>query len=857
MNTININNELIKRLIDNPTFLDDYTDIYFDNVRLTLPGEKPRRKVTDEKIIQLLESASILASSIDYTHRSIAYRIAISVINLYAKDRPNIVNVAHVILGRLGNFPTIEYMYNSIAMEKRYNIPYTLLFELLAHEDRNTILIGSKKVILTDFQQKLWDLFENNQLISISAPTSAGKSFALQNFLITRILEEHVKFIIYLVPTRALISQVSNSLSISLKGSNIQVSTIPETPINLEMEKGIYVLTQERAHVLLNSIENKYNIDIIVVDEAQTIGSGARGILLQVVLEKLINRYKRAKYIFGSPFSKNPKYFNYLFEDEVIPVPEKESPVAQNILDLEVPKDGNKSATLKIYTGSEFKELKKVKLSTVEYDDKSILAYISYYFGKGTKNIVYVGSPAACEEIAYKITQWIQEEREQQEDEKIVPEELGELSTFIREHIHEDYWLADMIEDGVAFHFGHMPTLLRKAIEDCFINHSELKYLVCTSTLLHGVNLPAKNMFMLKPSEGDQWLTARSEPMSGPSFWNLAGRAGRLGKDFEGNVFLINKLEWKEDPLDSDKEQTIVSSFYQNLINKQEEILNAARADNVDGSNYDATIDSILVKLYTDYKNDRIDEVFIKSPEPIDEKFSVELKKALGEIKIDLPDDIIEKNIGIPLLNQQKMFEYINKKIEKNEAETLIPEHPGQNAYQSYVRLFSRYEICFDGKEKATRAPRRLAAIAQSWMRGERYPIIIKNQQKHKQNSRIPVIIRETMETIEIDIRFKLVQRTRCYIDILNYAFEKHKIINLANRIPALPLYLEIGACSKTMVSLIGLGFSRTTAGLINSISNNHNMDREKVIKWLNRQNWDSIDLPKVCINEAKSILGE
>ena len=44
------------------------------------------------------------------------------------------------------------------------------------------------------------------------------------------------------------------------------------------------------------------------------------------------------------------------------------------------------------------------------------------------------------------------------------------------------------------------------------------QYLVCTSTLLEGVNLPAKSIIIRKPTRG------QGNPLNQNDFWNLAGR---------------------------------------------------------------------------------------------------------------------------------------------------------------------------------------------------------------------------------------------------------------------------------------------------------------------------------------------
>jgi hypothetical protein len=89
-----------------------------------------------------------------------------------------------------------------------------------------------------------------------------------------------------------------------------------------------------------------------------------------------------------------------------------------------------------------------------------------------------------------------------------------------------------------------MPQLVRQEIERLF-RAEKLRYLVCTSTLLEGVNLPCRLLIARNPQKG------RGNPMSAGDFWNLAGRAGRWGKEFQGNIVCVDAAKadvWPDPP---------------------------------------------------------------------------------------------------------------------------------------------------------------------------------------------------------------------------------------------------------------------------------------------------------------------
>ncbi len=114
---------------------------------------------------------------------------------------------------------------------------------------------------------------------------------------------------------------------------------------------------------------------------------------------------------------------------------------------------------------------------------------------------------------------------------------IDSLIELIKSYIHKDYFLIDCLKKGVAFHFGRLPQRIRERVEKLF-EDKVIDYIFCTSTLLEGVNLPAKNIFIFSNAIGNS-------KFSDVDFWNLAGRAGRLSKELSGNIICVRMEEKK------------------------------------------------------------------------------------------------------------------------------------------------------------------------------------------------------------------------------------------------------------------------------------------------------------------------
>ena len=58
----------------------------------------------------------------------------------------------------------------------------------------NTILDGDTPIVLNSFQKEVYSAFDDNQTITISVPTSAGKSFILLHLLTNYIQQNPLPF---------------------------------------------------------------------------------------------------------------------------------------------------------------------------------------------------------------------------------------------------------------------------------------------------------------------------------------------------------------------------------------------------------------------------------------------------------------------------------------------------------------------------------------------------------------------------------------------------------------------------------------------------------------------------------------
>jgi hypothetical protein len=274
-----------------------------------LPGTliNPLAQIEVRRLALLLNAASQLAMSDGHVERTIAYEIATRGAALMGLQYPGFVRAAELVLARLGNFPGRALLHERFVASANQTL--LLQLEMRMREIENTVKdAGGRKWSLTDFQFESLELFSAHKSVSLSAPTSAGKSFLLLLEVMRKLRDHQPAGIAYIVPTRALIRQVVIDLRESLVNSELPfpiIRSMPRIITEAEAPNGVvYVLTQERLLSLLNSDEGTPWLTALIVDEAQEIGSGARGVLLHTAIESCLVRFPKVEVIFASPFGE-------------------------------------------------------------------------------------------------------------------------------------------------------------------------------------------------------------------------------------------------------------------------------------------------------------------------------------------------------------------------------------------------------------------------------------------------------------------------------------------------------------------------------------------------------------------------
>lgn len=768
------------------------------------------------------------------------------------------VKAAEMILARLGNFPGQNYLKEVFPdLGTAGGLPIALALEALAHEADNTLsFTGLGERTLTDFQKKLILQLRSMRSVSVSAPTSAGKSYALALDIIDSVASRKAKVVAYLVPTRALIRQVMNDLVKLLYEAGLANVAVSSAPVIVEQEQIsdgiIYVLTQERLMSLLYSPEGSIQIDRLYVDEAQEIGDDERGMILHSAVQATLRKCPSAQVCFASPLTSNPAL---LFGEFSLGVGghsfiERFSPVSQVIIALDEVKGNANAIEMSVMTPKGSRRVGQVSTPFKFRGVKERLANTAAFFTRtGESTIIYANGASEAMEIALNLAGII-------EAESAIDQEVKDLQEFVRLQVHSSYALVDTLGKGVAFHYGRMPHLIRGQIEE-LLKKRKLKYVVCTSTLLQGINLPAKNIVIMSPRKGP------GTPMTSSDFWNLAGRAGRLRETFSGTIWCINPSVWEGKPLDGPRLSEISSSFRESLADQA--IGEAVIAVIDDRTLLSAVVDKerveqVLAKIFTEFTCENIpvaNSVFadISDKERLD---TIDAKCQDVRMRIQVPVDVCKRNSTISPLNIDELWLRFSR---ANDIAALIPLDPIQNGALERMRIiFQIIDEVFLGVYN--NSYRYFAPLAYWWVRGNTLRELIKSHLEYNKTpndrAKINAAITKLLDNLEQTVRFRYVKYLKAYADTLLSFLDKCGRAALKSRVVPLHLYVEFGARDKVLLMLMSLGVSRTTAIFIrNVITREPEIDRRTCWQKLRNLPVHVLDIPAVCKAEILQMRGK
>ncbi|WP_082638156.1 DEAD/DEAH box helicase [Lysobacter antibioticus] len=438
-----------------------------------------------------------------------------------------------------------EKIVASMGLFYKIGSPESLYSFLIARMGASDTVRGGGS--LTPVQASMRRALQENQFISISAPTSAGKSYSIRDFIAN---DEGDAVIV--VPSRALIAEYMNVMrSMFQDDKRVMVMPFVDRVFTSRELRRIFILTPERARDLFE-LRADLNIRLFFFDEAQVSEERPRGIIFDVLVRRVSRVFSDAKLVFAHPFVENP---GAQFAKHGLPTSRSYSRTYPYgaVGKLYVFRHSNGAD----YYFSPFEEDGHHIKNSIKFDG----AFDSFAFGSGHSVLAYVTKGSIYSgKFLDEFKDYI-DKFDQLNDPKGI-EIIQAIEHLVgADQVGHDSKMVELMRKGVVIHHGSVPLEVRFLVED-FVRAGFAKICFATSTLVQGVNMPFDIVWL-----DSMRILGEDESSKSLAFKNLIGRAGRLSKDQQfdfGYVFtkspkilverLLDKFILSEDSVIEDSE---------------------------------------------------------------------------------------------------------------------------------------------------------------------------------------------------------------------------------------------------------------------------------------------------------------
>jgi superfamily II DNA/RNA helicase len=393
----------------------------------------------------------------------------------------------------------------------------------------------------------------------IQMPTSAGKTRATELILRSGFLSDRASLAVIVCPFRSLCHEIRGDMVRAFAGENVVLNEATDSfQQDLDVEdlwqtRTILIVTPEKLlYLLRRTPELAQHIGLVIYDEGHQFDSGARGVTYELLLTSLkLSLAEQTQIVLISAVIANARNIaGWLIGDEAAVVDgaglmptarrvafasrqtqlgrlEYVSPLDPDDTEFFVPRVIDR-ASLRLRPRE-----RRVQYFPKAEDGTSIGLYLGLKLVSNGSVAVFCGR----KDTAVKICE-IAVDLFQRSDaftppvDESNPEEVEKLAALFAQHIGENAPAAEAANLGIFPHHASVPTGLRLAIE-FGMKSGGLRFVVCTSTLAQGVNLPIRYLIVTSVYQGGDRMLVRD-------FHNLIGRAGRAGMHTEGSIIFAD-----------------------------------------------------------------------------------------------------------------------------------------------------------------------------------------------------------------------------------------------------------------------------------------------------------------------------
>lgn len=403
--------------------------------------------------------------------------------------------------------------------------------------------------------------------VVVDMPTSGGKTLLAQFRMLQALnqFDADRGWVAYVAPTKALVSQITRRLRKDFEPIGVRVEQLSgavevdafEEQIledSSDQKFGVLVSTPEKLQVVIKNEKVDRPLALIVMDEAHNIENEDRGLRIELLLATIKRDCHRARFLLLMPYvERADSIARWLAADESggrsislgsTPWQPNEriigtfrvAPVEDTSGGWQVHFDALSASRRAMHLEGTHKVGPVNPLNFTLGRVYSKKQQVQKSFGLQTAAIASVMSARGTSvAIGGRIPDvWTMARAAADGLPRLgnIPDEIRIVQNFLKTEVDEQFELVSMLEHGVGVHHAGLSDEIRSLME-WLAEEGKLRVLCSTTTIAQGINFPVSSVFL---SSRKVFHDGFSEDMTARDFWNLAGRAGRIGQDSVGVI---------------------------------------------------------------------------------------------------------------------------------------------------------------------------------------------------------------------------------------------------------------------------------------------------------------------------------
>lgn len=389
----------------------------------------------------------------------------------------------------------------------------------------------------------------------VQLPTGVGKTKSIELIIRAAQLSKRATDIVVVAPLRALCNEITYNLQYAFRKDEVDISQFSDV---LEDDFSQYESNEDNVHISICTPEKLNYIihhdaefcdmfDLYILDEAHMFDDGIRGVNYEFLVSTIRERLnENQQIVLLSAVMKNVDDIKeWLFgengiivsDNRILTTPKSVGFYSKNKIeyysgdpleyDFDVPQS---------IIDQQLKLLKRERAQRV-FPIREKAQDIAIYYGillcKNGGVAVYVDKTAQVRTTIERILDIkIRGIDLRNVTERIDSVEMRKIANLMEQYYGNEHVYTKACYLGVLPHNGRLPNGIKLAVEYALQNRKAY-FVVCTSTLAQGVNVPVKYLLIANMPRGYNKISVRS-------FQNLTGRIARAGMYTEGSIIVAD-----------------------------------------------------------------------------------------------------------------------------------------------------------------------------------------------------------------------------------------------------------------------------------------------------------------------------